>query len=222
MHRILMLAVALLAPAPICAQLVVTEIMFDPVTTHGCEYVEVFNPTERSIALRDWRIVDATGKTQATIAKSISVAPHRYLVIAADTNIYRQFDELRDSTNVVVLGRSSLGLNADRDVLVLFDRDDAAVDSVAYTADLHRPDIDERRGTSLERISLTAASTDQRNWTSSAGRNGGTPARENSVAIEPRAITAELDVVPNTVSPDGDGPQQRAERVDRGGALDRV
>src|SRR5687767_7918278 len=69
------------------AQVFITEILFDPVSEHGCEYVELFNSGAQTVALREWRIVDGTASTQATLPRDASIAPQRFAVVAADTLI---------------------------------------------------------------------------------------------------------------------------------------
>lgn len=197
----------MLAAEPIGAQVLITEIMYDPVSDRGSEYVELHNAGIATVSLRNWKIVDATGKTQATLARSASIAPGAYLVIAADSLLYEQFPALRDSDCVRILGRSSLGLNSSGDEVVLRDASGTTVDSVPYLPTWHRPDLDDADGTSLERASMSAASADARTWSSSVARSGGTPGAASSIALEPRVAQAELAVEPPTVSPDADGFQ---------------
>lgn len=191
--------------APAVAQPLISEIMFDPIAERGCEYVEIVNPSDSTIPLRDWRIVDGSGRTQATFPKAASIAPGGYVVIAADTLVFAQFPWLVDSASVIIAGKASFGLNSDGDAVVLADRKGIVVDSLWYLPAWHRPDIDDASGTALERASLSAPSTDGRNWSSSTGRNGGTPGGRNSVALPIRVAVAELAIEPETVSPDADG-----------------
>jgi hypothetical protein len=201
----LLLVLLLVAPASACAQILITEIMFDPVRDHGCEYLELFNPTTARISLGNWRIVDATAKAQATLPRICSIEPGAYLVVAADSLIFTQFPWLVDSPNVRVLGRASLGLNATGDHVELTDSRRVVIDSLTYDDAWHRPDLDDRSGTSLERASLSAPASDARNWTSSVGRSGGTPGAENSIALGPSVAAASISIEPRTVSPDADG-----------------
>jgi hypothetical protein len=207
MASALRIALCILVSTTLDAQVLITEIMFDPVAGRGCEYVEIFNSSEAAVGLRNWRIVDATGKTQATLPRAASIGGGRYLVIAADSLIFQQFPWLVDSVNVLVLGRASLGLNATDDAVVLFDAARRTVDSLTYDADWHLPELDDPGGTSLERASLSAPSTSARNWSSCVARNGGTPGATNSIALGPHVADAEIDVDPPTVSPDADGYQ---------------
>ena len=187
------------------AQVRITEIMFDPIKGLGCEYVELFNATSTAVSLRGWRIVDGSGKTQATLPRAAVVDAQAFVVLAADSLVLVQFPWLRDSSNVIVLNRSSLGLNASGDAVVVVDRAGVTVDSTWFDDDWHRPDLDARDGTSLERASLSAPSTSADNWSTSAGRNGGTPGAVNSIALPVRVSEAQITIDPLTVSPDGDG-----------------
>jgi hypothetical protein len=207
MLKALMLAACALAQTPLCAQILITEIMYDPVTDRGTEYVELHNPTAAPVSLRNWRIYDATGKAQALLPRSATIAAGGYLVIAADTLLLTQFPWLADSPSVKILGRSSLGLNSSGDEVVLRDASGRTIDSVPYLPLWHRPDLDDATGTSLERASMSAPSGDARTWSSSVGTNGGTPGAPNSIELEPRVADAEIAVEPGTISPDADGFQ---------------
>lgn len=194
---------------PMEARIVITEIMFDPLPVgreSGAEYVELYNNTSIPIDIAGWKLHDATGKAQATIpARTPGIEPGGRLLLASDTTLFFRFPYLRDSPNVLIFNLSSFGLNADGDEIVLRDTDGRAIDSLAYSSKWHRRDFGEMKGIALERISMTAGSTDPRNWSSSAAPLGGTPAMANTVAIAPVVYRAELTVDPPTLSPDGDG-----------------
>lgn len=195
--------------APLDTGLRITEVMNDPLTIDGtttAEYVELFNPLDRPVAVANWKLFDATAKAVATLPDTApDVAPHRYLVIASDTTIYHAFPFLRDSSNVVVIGKQSFGLNLDADQVVVRNAGGATVDSIFYWSDWWGPDVQGTRGISLERISVTGPSTAKSNWSGSVNRDGGTPGRENSRAIPVEVSTATLTASPATISPDGDG-----------------
>lgn len=207
MNRALCLVACAFVPVAARAQILITEIMFDPAGGHGSEYVELYNPTSATISLRNWKLYDATGKAQATLARSSSIEPGAYLAIAADSLFFVQFPSLLDSPSVRILGRSSLGLNSSGDDVVLRDAAGATIDSVSYLPAWHRPDLDDADGTSLERASPSAPSTDARSWSSSVARSGGTPGAPNSIGLTPRVASAEIAVEPATISPDADGFQ---------------
>lgn len=211
MHWLAVLCLLLLIPPSMRAEarIVITEIMFDPLPAgrkSGAEYVELYNSGTLSANVVGWKLYDATGKAQATLpAHTPAIEPGGRLLLASDTTLFFRFPYLRDSSNVLTFNLSSFGLNADGDEIVLRDMDGRVIDSLAYASNWHRRDFGEMKGIALERISMTASSTDSRNWSSSAAPLGGTPAALNTVAIAPVAYRAELTVDPPTVSPDGDG-----------------
>jgi hypothetical protein len=188
---------------------VINEIMFDPLPVEGApgaEYIELYNRNGIAIRIGGWRILDATRKPQGTIpADAPPIPPKGYCAIASDSAIFRRFPSLAGSAAVIVLGVTSLGLNADGDDVVLRNNSGVTVDSLHYLDDWHRREIGETKGLALERISESGASTDRRNWSTSAGQGGGTPGSRNSVAIPPSEADARLAIEPATVSPDGDG-----------------
>jgi hypothetical protein len=187
---------------------VINEIMYDPVALDGepgAEYVELYNPSRRHIALLDWRLYDGTGRAQGTVREIAAVPPRGLLVLATDSALFRRFPALVDSDNVLIIGPSSFALNVEGDQVVLRRGSGETVDSVPYLDSWHRSELASTKGIALERISVTGSSTDRRNWSSSTAPLGGTPAAWNSVAIVPSARRATLDVGRGVVSPDGDG-----------------
>ncbi len=187
---------------------IISEIMYDPVAIDGApgaEYVELYNPSRRSIPVVNWRLYDATGTSHGVVKVHATIAPLGYLLLATDTAIYRRFPWLRDSTNVLVTGPSSFGLNVEGDEVVIRSPIGETVDSVPYLDAWHRSDLTTTKGIALERISASAGSTLRENWSSSVARAGGTPAAPNSVAIPPTTARATMSVAPRIISPDADG-----------------
>ncbi len=194
---------------PLDTGVVLNEIMFDPLPfdeESGAEYVELYNLNDRPVRIDGWTVLDATARVQGTVpAGAPLLGPHGYVALASDSSIYARFPALRDSGNVVLLDRTSLGLNGDEDDVVIRSVRGATVDSVRYRSGWHRTTLGETRGFSLERISAGSGTNDRRNWSTSADPLGGTPAARNSLEIPPTTTSAELVASPETVSPDGDG-----------------
>lgn len=188
---------------------IITEVMNDPATINGlttAEYVELFNPHDRPVKVDEWKLYDATAKPIATLPDTAHpLQPGSYVVIASDTSIYLTFPALKDSANVLIIGKQSFGLNLDAEQVVLRNARGATVDSIYYWSNWWGSDVDGTRGVSLERISLTGGSNQKENWSGSVDRLGGTPGRENSRSIPIKVSNATLAAVPETISPDGDG-----------------
>jgi hypothetical protein len=55
---------------------------------------------------------------------------------------------------------------------------------LAYDDDWHNLSSSARKGRSLEKLSIALPSAERQSWTSSGAAAGGTPAAENSVAVE--------------------------------------
>jgi hypothetical protein len=195
------------AAAPGSGDVVISEIMFDPIDIDrvaGAEYVELYNRAPFAVRVAGWKICDV--KPQATLPNSApAIAPGSYLLVASDSAIYRRFPSLTDSSNVIVIGKGSFSFNADEDDVVLRDATGAAIDSVHYLDDWHRAELGEMKGVALERISMSGASNDRRNWSSSASPLGGTPAARNSIDIPSVPAEAAVNIFPSIFSPDGDG-----------------
>lgn len=195
-------------PAPDTG-MVISEIMFDPVAVDGrsgAEYVELHNRSDHPIEIGGWRIYDATLKPQLTVRSGAPpVAPRSYLLLASDSAIFLRFPHLRDSTNVILFEKAGFALNADEEEIALRDAAGALVDQLHYRGDWHRPELGEMKGIALERISMSAPTTERRNWSSSAAPLGGTPGARNSVDIPIISTEAALAAIPPILSPDGDG-----------------
>lgn len=187
--------------------LVITEVMNDPKvieTTTTAEYVEVFNPLDRTIDMAGWRLFDATAKPVATLPTTPQpVPPGGYAVIASDSTIYRAFPNV-DSSKVIIIGKQSFSLNVDADQVVLRNTRGATVDSVHYWSDWWGPDVDGTRGVSIERVSPGGGSNQKQNWSGSVALAGGTPGEVNSRSLSTLASDAVLSAIPETISPDGD------------------
>jgi hypothetical protein len=138
-------------------------------------------------------------------APPVIVSPGEYVVLAADSLLLARFPGAADAgAHLVVLGKS-LGLGDGGDTLILQDASGRLIDSVIYSPDWHNPDLEETRGRSLERITLSLPPTDGRNWGTSADPSGGTPGRRNSLGASAKAAGAGAQCSPNPFSPDGDG-----------------
>ncbi len=189
--------------------LIINEILFH--TREGQpEFVEIFNPGEVAIDLRDWSIRDRETPggqiNRYTLSDTtVLIGPGSFAVLSADSSIFEWFNLDGKEAHIITANRFTLGLSSLGDEVILLDPSESVVDSVAYDPSWHHPDIFETRGRSLERISPYLESQREANWSSSADPLGGTPGKHNSLFTETPITTANIEVHPNPFSPNADG-----------------
>ena len=167
------------APGP--AELVVTEIMYDlPSERNGEEYVELYNASGRPLDLGTVTLSD-TGAPGPLVAAPTPLLPGEYLAVVADAAAFRA--RFPNAERFVQADRfPSLG---NREDAVVLRAAGSVVDSVFYSADWQRPELDDATGVALEKIAPDGPSTDAQSWTSSLDPAGGTPGARNSVFLPP-------------------------------------
>gem|GEM_PF-731971 len=160
--------------------LLITE--FAPIPGEGwSEFIEIYNPSDSTIALTGWRIGDNTALTLAFIG-DLTVGDHSYAVIAEDSSVYYEFG-LQDAV-IYMIPSGWRSLNNTEDMIRLVDPSGRTIDSLQYSDQWEIP-----VGKSVERKwylsdgSLPFATSDYANWGRSAADNGATPGRINSIAI---------------------------------------
>ncbi len=178
--------------------LVINEIMYSPLPGQP-EWVELFNPTEKTEDIQFWSISDADSSTKTMLTtRFFPVAPKSFLVISADSSLLDRFD-LKQSPLIVL--KSLPRLNDDADQVFIYDANKNIIDAVSY-----RRSWGGDKGISLERINPLLASQDSSNWSSCVAiGQGGTPGQPNSIFVEVLPPDAALTIYPDPFSPDGDG-----------------
>lgn len=218
-----------LSYAPQQGDLVVTEIMYRPLSDdfddrpNQPEYFEVVNPTERWISLQGLFTTNRPRDTGEADTLDLSIGTQHvapsggYAVVYAEPNsddgpsstLDRAFPtqdlSASDGPTVIAVPRSRLGLRVQPDRLRLHRADGEPIATVDYHPDWHAPGVQDTRGLSLERLSLTAPASSATNWTSSAHPEGGTPGFPNSVGPPPAEVsTARVSADPSPFAPEVD------------------
>lgn len=189
--------------------IVINEIMYSPLTD-GCEYIEVFNRSQYPVEMAGWKIHDWAERSKINEFKlgnvNFFLYPNSYLVLAADSSIFKNFEYLKETSyNVFVFNKTSLSLNNEGDCIVLKDLKENCIDSVCYSPDWNNPEIYDVSGRALERINPEIESNDPRNWSTCVLSIGGTPGKTNSIYTATLPPAGELYFHPNPFSPDADG-----------------
>lgn len=153
---------------------VISEIMYAP--ANEPEWVEVYNVSDGTIDLKNWKISNRTSTTRYAISStSVPVGSNSYVVVTKDTaQLLNRYGHV-DGVVIQVPSLPTFLFNNAGDAVVVFDNTDSPMDSVRYFSSWGGSN-----GTSLERIDLLGVSNDSTNWTASADSMRATPGRENS------------------------------------------
>ncbi len=194
------------ARLPDSGEIVINEIMFDPLAdpfdgrVDQPEYLELFNPTDDFLSLRDFAWTnrpDETGVADTThfVTVPSGIAPQNFIVVfsqpddiagdslATASRLAAAFPSDYDARGVTLIAvrGASLGFRDDGALIRLHRTDGIVVDEVDYRPAWHNQGLASFRGISLERIDPLAASNQATNWASSVSILGGTPGEVNSV-----------------------------------------
>ena len=157
--------------------LVINEVMYNPADNEP-EWIELVNVSGQEINIKDWSVSDVltTQTKNFIINEDVILQPEEYLVIAKDTSFNSAHPEVTSKvlfTNFGTLGNTSDGV-------IIYDFRDGIIDSLFY-----RSSWGGGKSLSLERISLTEATNDSTNWTTSLSVKGSTPGVPNSIGDVP-------------------------------------
>ncbi len=177
---------------PLCAQqVVINEIMFAPATGNA-EWVELLNPTESDVSLRDWTLRDRGGATATLSVDAFTLPAGGFVVVASTLPLAPHWENL---PSPVLVPGGFPSLNNSGDDIVLCDAGGRTVDSVAYTGSWSS-----QRGISAERLRHDLASL-RENWSASIAAAGGTPGERNSVSVPPADPLPRFRLIVNEIMP---------------------
>ncbi|MDZ7262535.1 MAG: lamin tail domain-containing protein, partial [candidate division KSB1 bacterium] len=180
----------------LAGDVIINEIMYAPLAGYG-EWVELYNPSLKSINLRQWSLADADALVSLG-NRSIELPPAGYAVIAADSSVRDFFGPF--TAPLLIPSKSLPALNNDFDTIMILDFNGNRIDSLTYYSSWGG-----EQGVSLERINPRLSSTDSSNWSSCVFAKGGTPGERNSIFTQVVPASTELSISPNPFSPDSDG-----------------
>jgi hypothetical protein len=151
----------------------------------GAEFVELYNRSNKTFNLANWKLSDAT-TTLATLPTA-SLAPGAYIILCAkaDTSSFKPFGR--------TLGISSFpSLNDSGDDIKLFDNAGKLIDKISYTTAWYNDPAKSSGGWTVELKNPAVDCPGADNWSASLDPTGGTPGRQNSIfstAVDTQAPT---------------------------------
>lgn len=188
-------------------EIIINEVLFDQ-RSGGADFVEVYNRSNQAIDLRNWSL------SYVTSGGNVNFSNLSETSLVLEAGEYAAFTE--DPENIALeypLAHTDRVFNADlptysndegRVTLVsnLFD----TIDDFSYSADMHFDLLIDVDGISLERINPDRQTNDATNWHSASERVGfATPGYENSQFGYSENASSEININPETFSPDNDG-----------------
>lgn len=189
---------------PVSGDIVINEIMFDPLTG-GYDWIEVYNTSNKLIDLLNWQLAnfdDDTIANNKAILEHFYIKAGSYAVIGKDSTFVKQNYPASIPGTFVYSETPSFNVDSST-VYLLYDNE--IMDKVSYTEDWHFKLLDVTDGVSLERIDPKGESDNQNNWHSAAEAIGfATPGGKNS-QFYPAIMNGDFNFTSSTISPDNDG-----------------
>ncbi len=156
--------------------IVLNEVYFDNDISAGipnAEFVEILNRSGQAIELRDFKITD---KNDTASLNSFVLLSNGFLVLSSSSN-ESDFGVFGNAQGV----RNFPSLSNSGETIILLDRNDQVIDSLAYDISFYNDATKENGGYSIELINPDKPCFDVSNYGASTNANGGTPGSQNSI-----------------------------------------
>ena len=187
----------------------INEILFNP-KTGGVDFVEVYNNSNKTLDFKDLFIANADDQNVVNIIKPLSATtllfqPQTYWVITPNPDTVKSQYLTLNLTNFIKIA-SMPSYNDDSGSAVILNKDNARIDQLNYTHEMHFGLLRDLNGVSLERSSFIKPTNETGNFRSAAASVGyATPAYKNSQFLEDLTANEEISLASATFSPDNDG-----------------
>lgn len=180
------LAEFIISARPTYRDLVINEVLADPVPSQGLperEFIELYNASNKIFDLNRWQIGDASSDVALT---SFILKPNEYVILCSSSDV-GAFNSFGPTLGV---NRFPSLNNSDETVRLRYS-DNTIVDQIRYDEEWYKDFNKEDGGFTLEQINPFSACYGQQNFRASDALNGGTPGVQNSV----------FDTLPDLTSP---------------------
>ena len=219
-----------LAVTPEPGDLLINEILYDPLPGRDADYVEIINVSDRALSLDSVFFARANSTAaDVNIEDGTVMVPDQIIAFTDNLEEIVEIYQPPPEANIIELNITNY-VNDEGNVTVysLIRGQRMVLDSFDYTDDFHSPLLTSatREGVSLERLSTISDTNDENNWFSAASSvNNGTPGFENSQRSTPLSGDEMIALESKVFSPDADGFQDQAilqYSLDKGGFVGSV
>jgi hypothetical protein len=158
---------------------VINEIMADPEPSMGlppAEYVELYNNSNYEISLSGWKIV--MGNSSEDFG-DLSIPPNGYCILcdAESEEAFSRYGKVWGLDHFPAITNSG-------EPVVLEDRSGEIISFIDFSEEWYEDEYKKEGGWSLEQIDPENPCGGKENWAASKSKDGGTPARKNSIFAE--------------------------------------
>ena len=161
-------------PKPRFSEIVINEIMYEPVSGEP-EWIELYNNTDSvTFNLKNWRFADKSSTPVITDSDKY-ISPGRFALLTSGDGLHDFYDF---TSQIIVMNLPTLNNSGDN--LKLIDSLETVIDSVNYLSDWNGSPPHY----SLERISSDNSNSDSLNWSGSINPSRATPGQINSVTVK--------------------------------------
>ncbi|MBC8256511.1 MAG: lamin tail domain-containing protein [Candidatus Marinimicrobia bacterium] len=159
------------------------------------DWVELFNPTDKPIAIGSWSFKDGNNEHKFDIPENQVLDAGEYLVLCEDSLAFN--NNFPNVSNFI--GEFAFGLNGGGELVRLFDVDGNIVDVVDYDDSEPWPLEPDGNGPTLELIHPALDNGLGENWAAS-DKNGGTPGTINTVYTVNNSASIASGIVINEIN----------------------
>lgn len=195
--------------------IIINEVLSNPFGDTDADFVELYNRSDKLVDLGNlWLGAGNSEFPDAVVAcvpDGFQLFPQEFVAVCKNIGITEEQYVVRNPSALVENSFMPAFPN-DAGTVHLLDATYTHIDRFCYDKSMHYALLTSTDGVSLERIHYEAATQEPSNWTSAAQSCGwATPGAENSQFSELAAASDELQVLPEIISPDGDGYNDFAE-----------
>ena len=199
---------------PTTFDLVINEILTNPLGDDNADYLEIYNRSNHIIDLKEVKVGyggDTLPQKAVTAAsQGHQILPKTYVALCKRKSITTEQYFCKDERTLVECD-SLPDFAISKGTIHLTDRSLQSIDRFSYTEEMHYSKLLTTKGVSLERLYADMPTQDENNWRSAAESAGfGTPGYENSQSGNNLEIN-EFEITPEVFSPDNDGFEDYTE-----------
>ncbi|MFM7814174.1 MAG: lamin tail domain-containing protein, partial [Flavobacteriales bacterium] len=190
-------------------EVIINEVLYNPLDG-GTDFIEIYNASQKTVSLKDWKITDATNggwNTPDVITqREILMEPGAYFILTKNGDHLQTFYP-NAQINRVIRVEGMADFSSSDGVSVILPSF-LSSDDLWYDESFHFPLLNSTDGVSLERISAAVSTDESSNWHSASATVGfATPGYLNSQTIAAEENSATWLASPDIISPDNDGYQ---------------